>query len=41
MRPHLISLRRELHQLAELGFEEHKTCARLIKELEELGISYK
>ncbi|MEW5315436.1 MAG: hypothetical protein WDW38_006865 [Sanguina aurantia] len=40
LRPHLVSLRRELHQLAELGFEEHKTSARLIKELEALGISH-
>lgn len=34
----LIALRREIHADPELGFEEHRTAARIAAELERLGI---
>lgn len=37
---HLIRLRRDLHQWPELSFEEERTAARIIEELERLGITY-
>ena len=35
---YLIALRRELHAYPELGFEEHRTSARVAEELEKIGI---
>lgn len=36
----LIRLRRELHQIPELGFEEKKTSDKICEVLEEIGIPY-
>ncbi len=36
----LVKLRRELHQIPELGFEEKKTSDRICEVLEEFGIPY-
>ncbi|WP_456433499.1 amidohydrolase, partial [Nitratifractor sp.] len=33
-------LRRELHQIPEIGYEEFKTSERIVQELERLGIEY-
>lgn len=35
---HLIELRRQIHQSPELGWQEHKTQALILRELEEIGI---
>ncbi len=37
----LVDLRRELHQVPELGYKEGKTQAKICRVLDELGISYK
>ena len=36
----LVTLRREFHRQPELAFEERKTAARIIAELESLGLEY-
>ena len=36
----LIRLRRELHQIPELGFEEKKTSDKICEVLEEIGVPY-
>ena len=38
---YVVSLRRELHQHPELGFQEFKTATLIKRELEKLGIEYK
>ncbi len=35
---YLSALRREFHAYPELGFEEHRTSARVAEELEMIGI---
>ena len=39
--PWIVSVRRELHAIPELMFEEHKTSAAIKKHLDGLGIPYK
>lgn len=39
--PWITSVRRQLHRIPELMFEEHKTSAALKQHLDELGIPYK
>ena len=36
----LVELRRELHQIPELGYKEEKTVAKICRVLDELGIPY-
>jgi len=36
----LVDLRRELHQIPELGYKEEKTAAKICRVLDELGIPY-
>ncbi|KAF5203766.1 Iaa-amino acid hydrolase ilr1 [Thalictrum thalictroides] len=36
----LASIRRQIHEYAELKFEEHNTGALIRRELDKLGISY-
>ena len=36
----MIEIRRQLHQIPELGFEEHKTQALIMEKLTELGIPF-
>jgi amidohydrolase len=36
----LVDLRRELHQIPEIGYKEEKTAAKICSVLDELGISY-
>ena len=36
----LVDLRRELHQIPELGYQEEKTAAKICQVLDELGIPY-
>ena len=36
----LIDLRRDLHQIPELGYQEEKTAAKICRVLDELGIPY-
>ncbi len=38
---HLITLRRQLHQFPELGYQEHKTAKLISSELASLGIDHK
>ena len=37
----LVDLRRELHQIPELGYKEGKTQAKICRVLDELGVPYK
>lgn len=39
MLKHIIKLRRELHQIAELSFKEHVTCDHLSKKIIDLGLT--
>ena len=39
--PWIINIRRELHQIPELLYEEHETSAALRMHLDALGIPYK
>jgi amidohydrolase len=36
----LVDLRRELHQIPELGYQEEKTAAKICRVLDELGVPY-
>lgn len=40
LHPYLTAFRRDLHRHPELGFEEHATAARVVQELQKLGIPY-
>ena len=35
------TVRRELHQIPELMYEEHETCAYIRKELDAMGLTYR
>jgi amidohydrolase len=36
----LVELRRDLHQIPELGYREHKTASRICRELDQLKVPY-
>ncbi len=36
----LVELRRDLHQIPELGYREHKTASRICRELDQLEVPY-
>ena len=36
----LVDLRRELHQIPELGYQEEKTATKICQVLDEMGIPY-
>ena len=37
---HLVALRRDLHRIPELGYQERLTCARIIEELDAIGVAH-
>ena len=41
LKPYLVKIRRDLHACPELGFEEFRTQAYIIRELKKLGIPFK
>ncbi len=41
LRDKVVKIRREIHSYPEPGFEENRTSALIVKELEKLGISYR
>ena len=36
----LVELRRDLHQIPELGYREHQTASRICRELDQLEVPY-